>query len=121
MVHFLRALVHGVECPAVTQANAEHLTVLFAPKRCRTVTTYGTPCPVKTHLHETGVNVWCKIKEPGGTILVARLSYELRRNGETGDSFLTLRLALQTHHLRSRGYLALVVLEGSPSSSCTGN
>ena len=93
MVHFLRALVHGVECPAETQANAEHLTVLFAPKRCRTVGTYGAPCPVQTHLHETGVNVGCKIKESGGTILVARLSYELRRNRETGGQFPKVTLS----------------------------
>ena len=74
MVHFLRALVHGVECSAVAQTNAEHLSILLTPKRCRTVGAHGTPCPVKTHLHETSVNVGCKTKQSGGPIVGARLS-----------------------------------------------
>lgn len=76
MAYSIRALVHRVQCSAIAQTNAEHLGILLAPKHCRTVCTHGAPYPIKAHLHETSVNIRCKIKQSGGTIWVARLSYE---------------------------------------------
>ena len=96
LMQFLRALVDGVECSAVAQTNAEHLSVLLAPKRCRTVRAYGAPFPVKTHLHETGVNVGCKIQQSGGTIWVARLSYEEAFRKETVICLMMLLVLAST-------------------------
>ena len=52
---FLRALVHGIECSAEAQALTEHLGVLLAPEGVGTVGAHGTPRPLQTHLHDTGL------------------------------------------------------------------
>ena len=54
---FLRALVHGIECSAEAPALTEHLGVLLAPEGVGTVGAHGTPRPVQTYLHDTGVRI----------------------------------------------------------------